>query len=142
MNREILARELHRDEGEVLHAYQDSRGFWTLGIGRLIDKSMGGGITHDEALFLLENDIAKVEADLDRELPWWRALDEVRQRVLANMAFNLGIRKLLGFKNTLAAVQRGDYEAAAKGMLKSLWAKQVGQRAERLAAMMRTGRAA
>ena len=67
-----LIRELERDEGRVLHAYQDSRGFWTIGIGRLIDKRKGGGISNEEADLLKRNDIARFKRDLDRVAPWWR----------------------------------------------------------------------
>lgn len=134
-----ISEELIRDEGEVLHAYQDTEGFWTLGVGRLIDKRRGGGITHEEALYLLQNDILRKMEDLDRELPWWRKLSPVRQRVMLNMCFNLGIWGLLKFKKTLAAVESGRYEEASRGMLASKWAKQVGERAERLALMMRRG---
>ena len=98
---------------------------------------------------MLKNDIAEHCALLDRHLPWWKNMDEVRQRALANMAFNLGVGpsdeqptgKLLTFKNTLAAMARGDYEAAANGMSSSAWAKQVGIRATRLVEMMRSGQA-
>lgn len=134
-----ISEELIRDEGEVLHAYQDTEGFLTIGVGRLIDKRRGGGITREEALYLLQNDILRKMEDLDRELPWWKKLSQVRQRVLLNMCFNLGIGGLLKFKNTLAAVESGRYEEAAKGMMASKWAKQVGARAERLAKMMREG---
>ena len=142
---EQLFSDLRRDEGEVLHAYQDSLGYWTIGVGRLIDKRLGGGITRAEATFLLGNDVSKVIQDLDRELPWWRTLSENRQRALLNMCFNLGIgdadtgKGLLGFRNTLAAVKRGDWSAAAAGMLQSRWAMQVGARATRLAAIMKGG---
>jgi lysozyme len=87
---------------------------------------------------LLENDVMHPVTWLDHHLPWCRRLDAVRQRVIINMAFNLG-GKLLTFANTLAMVQRGDYAAAADGMLASKWATQVGARAYRLATMMRTG---
>lgn len=135
----VLLDELVRDEGLVLHAYNDSLGYITIGVGRLIDQRMGGGITREEAYYLLKNDVAKVQKQLDQKLPWWRKLDDVRQRVLINMAFNLGINGLLGFKLTLRAVEEGQYELAAKYMLHSRWAIQVGDRATRLAAMMRTG---
>lgn len=139
MNRDILANELERDEGFRSHAYQDSLGFWTIGYGRMVDKRRGGGITRFEARVLLDNDIDECEKDLDHSLAWWREMTENRQRVLVNMCFNLGIGKLLQFTNTLAAMERGDYEAAAKGMLNSRWATQVKGRAERLAELMREG---
>lgn len=136
MDREKLAAELIRDEGLRLEPYVDTVGKLTIGVGRnLADR----GISKAEAEFLLETDIGLVEDVLDTWLSWWRTLSEVRQRVLANMCFNMGIAKLRGFKNTLAAMKTGDYEAAAAGMRRSLWARQVGARAERLAKMMKTG---
>jgi lysozyme len=136
---ELLTAELRRDEGEVLHAYEDSEGYLTIGVGRLIDRRRGGGISAEESAYLLRNDIAVKMADLDRALPWWRKLSSARRRVLVNMCFNLGLAGLLGFRNTLAAIEHGRYEEAARGMLASKWAKQVGARATRLAEMMRAG---
>jgi len=130
-----LQAELTRDEAEKLKPYVDTVGKTSIGIGRNLTDV---GISHDEALYLYGNDVNRAEALLDRNLPWWRQLDDVRQRVLVNMAFNLG-GKLLQFKNTMAAVQRHDWQAARDGMLDSLWAKQVGQRAQRLAYMMLNG---
>lgn len=141
MSDDLLIAELRRDEGVVPHAYQDHLGYWTIGVGRLIDKRKGGRLTDEEVDYLLANDIARFAAELDEKLPWWRALDAVRQRVIQNMAFNLGVDGLLAFKNTLAAVKAGEWERAADGMLASKWARQVGNRALRLAKMMRTGEA-
>lgn len=150
-DRAILRAELVRDEGEKLRAYKDSVGKWTIGIGRNLDdvgtapldRSVqdvkANGITADEAALLLDHDLERVDADLDRRLPWWRKLDPVRQRVLVNMCFNMGIGSLCGFKNTLRMVEVGNYTGAAIGMLASLWARQVGARATRLANMMKTG---
>ena len=134
-----LNAQLIRHEGLRLTTYQDSLGYWTIGVGRLIDARKGGGITEDEADYLLSHDVVKVMGGLDGALPWWTGLSEVRQRALADMCFNLGLAGLLKFKNTLAAVRRGDYPAAAEGMLASKWAGQVGIRAKRLAKMMETG---
>lgn len=141
MSDPILLAELRRDEGVVAHAYQDHLGFWTIGVGRLIDKRKGGRLTDEEIDYLLANDVARFETELDDRLPWWRDLDPVRQRVILNMAFNLGVAGLLGFKNTLAAIKAKRWSAASQGMLASKWAKQVGLRADRLAKMMRTGAA-
>ncbi|MGN6063849.1 glycoside hydrolase family protein [Brevundimonas diminuta] len=140
----LLIKELERDEGRVLHAYQDSLGFWTIGIGRLIDKRKGGGITNEEADYLKLNDIAKVKAGLDRRLSWWRTLDAVRQRVVMNLAFNLGADGLADkWPNTVALIRMGDYASAAKAMRNNrVWVGQVKNRAERLAKMMETGAAA
>jgi lysozyme len=134
-----IIEQLILHEGSVDHAYSDSLGFLTIGVGRLIDKRKGGRLRPDEIRYLLHNDIKDVRASLDKRLPWWRGLSPVRQKVLEDMCFNLGIDGLCGFKNTLAAIQGGDYERAAVGMLASKWASQVGGRAIRLAQMMRTG---
>lgn len=130
-----LKAELTRDEGRKPRIYTDTVGKVSGGIGRnLTDK----GFRDNEIDLMYQNDIAETEAWLDRNLPWWRQLDPVRQRVVMNMAFNMQ-GKLLTFVNTLAAIQRGDYAAAADGMLASKWATQVGARATRLADMMRSG---
>jgi lysozyme len=131
-----LVAELKRDEGVRLKPYVDTVGKTTIGVGRNLTDV---GISDDECTMMLQNDIGRTTAALDRSLPWWRALDPVRQRVIVNMAFNMGMVGLLTFKNTLAAMQSGSYAAAAAGMLSSKWAVQVGARAERLADMMRTG---
>lgn len=136
MDYQRLMAELERDEGRVLKPYEDSVGKWTIGVGRNLTDV---GISERECDMLLVNDIERVCEDLDRDLPWWRNLDEERQRVLANLCFNVGIVKLLGFKNTLAYVQARQWESAAQAMLGSKWAGQVGPRAVRLAERMRKG---
>ncbi|KVU65331.1 lysozyme [Burkholderia ubonensis] len=131
----ILKAELTRDEDRRNRIYTDTVGKVSGGIGRnLTDK----GFRDNEIDLMYQNDIAETEAWLDRSLPWWRSLDPVRQRVMMNMAFNMQA-KLLGFRNFLAAAQRRDWNTAATEMLDSLWARQVGARATRLAAMMRSG---
>ena len=138
MNQNLI-KQLRDEEGEVLSAYQDHLGFWTIGVGHLIDKRKGGAISPYISRLLLESDIADKASDLDKSLPWWRDLDEVRQAVLLGMAFQMGINGLLGFKNTLAMVKSGNYAGAANGMLNSLWAKQTPARAKRMSEQMRTG---
>lgn len=88
---------------------------------------------------LLANDVALVDDDIRRNFPWAQSLSPVRYRVLQQMCFNLGISRLKGFVRTLSAMRRGDYAAAAQGMRESLWARQVGARAARLAQMMERG---
>lgn len=132
---EGLRRQLLAHEGLRLRAYRDTVGKLTIGIGRNLDDT---GISKAEALHLLENDIGECLTDLVT-WPWFETLDAVRQRVLIDMRFNLGDAGLRGFKTTLQAVAEGRYGDAADGMLASKWARQVGQRARTLAAMMRTG---
>lgn len=134
-----IIRSLRAEEGEVLSEYKDHLGYSTIGIGRLIDKRKGGGITSEEAAYLLSNDIEKVTSQLDKRLSWWAKLDDARKGVLINMAFQMGVDGLLGFKNTLAMIKNGNYSGAATGMLNSLWAKQTPERAKRMSEQMRTG---
>ncbi|AOJ31428.1 glycoside hydrolase family protein [Burkholderia metallica] len=134
-DRSVLMAELTRDEGRRLKPYVDTVGKTTIGVGRNLTDV---GISDAECDAMLSNDIDRTVSWLDRNLPWWRQLDPVRQRVVINMAFNMQ-GGLLTFTNTLAAMKRGDYEAAADGMIASKWAGQVGARATRLAAMMRSG---
>lgn len=138
MTTKYLAADITGDEGRVLKAYLDTVGIWTNGVGHA-HVAPGCVWTDKQCDDALAADIAKAETDLDRSLPWWRTLNHARQDVLVNMAFNLGITRLLGFKNTLAAMKAGRFDAAAKGMMASLWARQVGRRAVRLAAQMKTG---
>lgn len=143
-NDALLIKELERDEGRVKHAYQDSLGYWTIGIGRLIDKRRGGGLSDAEIDYLKANDISRIKGELDQRLPWWRRLDPVRQRVIQNLAFNLGTPGLIEkWPNTVALIQRGDYAGAARAMRgNGVWLRQVKDRGRRLATMMETGRAA
>lgn len=155
-DREQLIRELIRDEGERLTVYRCTAGKRTIGVGRNLDDvgishaeatqlgittstAIASGISRTQSRSLLNNDIARCERDLDAHLSWWRQLDPVRQRVLLNMCFNLGISSLLGFRNTLAAIRAGRYAAAVLGMQASAWHGQVGARARRLEAMMANG---
>jgi lysozyme len=136
VNLSLLIDELERDEGLRLKVYVDSVGIPTIGIGRnLRDR----GLSREEAYHLLHNDLEEVSAQLDQRLPWWGRLDDVRQRVLANMCFNLGISGLMQFERTLALTMTGKYEEAADEMLRSKWAAQVGERAVRLSQMLRHG---
>jgi len=125
-----------RDEGLRLKPYRCTAGKLTIGIGRNLDDR---GIDELEAHSMFWHDFDRCRAECEQAFDFWPELDEVRQLVLINMCFNLGLAGLKKFKNTLAAVKRGDYIAASALMLQSLWAAQVGARAARLAQMMETG---
>jgi len=141
INHQALVDQVRAHEGCVLTAYQDSLGFWSIGIGRLIDARKGGGITLEEAEYLLGHDLAAAHHDLEVTLPWWAELDEVRQRALIELRFNLGMAGLLLFRWTLAHLQAREYTQAAESLLVSKWAQQVGpRRSARLAEMLREGR--
>lgn len=139
MNIEALKSDLIRDEGLRPYVYQDSRGIWTCGVGFNVDRERGGGIPMEVIDFWLDTLLTRLCKQLDLSLAWWDRLDDVRQRVLANMAYNLGMGGLLEFRKMLMAVAAENYSLAADEMANSLWAKQVPQRAGRLIAAMRTG---
>lgn len=131
-----LKSMLIRHEGLKLKPYKDTQGILTVGVGRNIEQV---GISFDEAMMLLENDISTVTAYADKTFPWFPALNQARQAVLLDMIFNMGIGKVVGFKRFLAAMQASDWPAAKVEMLNSDWAVEVGERADELADMITTG---
>ena len=137
MNESNITRLLRGDEDEVLTEYKDHLGFSTIGIGRLIDKRKGGGISREESAYLLANDIMRFSKELDGRLPWWKSLSDARRGVILAMAFQMGVDGLLKFVNTLAAIKAGQYDKSADGMLQSMWAKQTPERAKRMSEQMR-----
>jgi lysozyme len=131
-----IYEQLRRDEGLRLRPYLDSVGKTTIGYGRNLS---GKGISKEEAEIFLVNDVKEVSDLSHSRLPWFQALDPVRQGVLLNMVFNMEFKVLDGFPRMLQAVAQGQWETAADEMRDSLWAKQVGDRAVRLEQQMRTG---
>ena len=144
MNLTLLEAELRRDEGVRYTRYIDSLGNPSCGVGHNLNASpLPAGwkfpLTDPQVNQLLDQDIADALHQLDVHLPWWRQLDEVRQRVIANMCFNMGIDKLLGFALMLAALKLHNFMTAAAEMKDSRWFGQVGDRAVRLCSAMKTG---
>ena len=144
---DALTKQLKRDEDTRLRVYDDFdgtpivtghtvKGIPTIGTGRNL---MDVGIMDEESNLLLSNDIAHVQLQLMNNLPWSQNLDEGRLGVLMNMDFNMGLGRLLQFKQTLELIKLGNYSEASVEMLKSVWATQVGARAHRLAKQMETG---
>ncbi len=136
MDRELLRRQLVRHEGIRLKPYVDGTGHQTIGVGRNLTER---GITLAEAHMMLEHDIDAHWSDLVGFYPGVTDLDDVRQRVLLDLCFNMGLSGLKQFRRMWAAIRKADWPAAAVQLLDSTYAKQVGARATRLAEMMRTG---
>ena len=160
-----LEQDLINDEGLRLKVYKDTVGKSTIGVGRdindkpfrpeeviklgtsnernvstvedLTNEIIANGITKDEAIYLLDNDIALVTKGLIHNLPWVDTQPDDVKRVLINMAFNMGVGGLLKFHNTLNFIKNNDYVDAANGMLASIWAKEVGARAIRLSDILK-----
>jgi len=122
-------------EGKRHHVYECSSGKLTIGVGRNLEDL---GLTDGEIDFLLRNDLMRVQSELATNVPCFLKLSETRQDVLMDMCFNLGLGQFIKFQKMLTALEMGEYEEAAKEMLDSRWARQVGERATRLAKMMAT----
>lgn len=130
-----LLQQISRDEGRKYRLYLDSRGIPTAGVGRnLRDVAFGD----DEIDLMLANDIKRAKTALS-SFSWFAGLDEVRQGALINMCFNLGFLGLLHFPHMISALAKGDWQTASNEALASDWAKQVGDRATRLAKQLLTG---
>lgn len=133
--RDALRRQLLEHEGMRLTPYVDTVGKITIGVGRnLTDR----GISEDEARIFLDADINHAILDLT-VFPWFPDLDPVRQRAMVDLCFNIGLPRLKGFIKMLAAIQRQEWDRAARELVDSKYAQQVGPRAQTLAAMLRTG---
>ncbi|RJE76979.1 hypothetical protein CWB96_06370 [Pseudoalteromonas citrea] len=131
-----LKAQLICHEGLLCKPYTCTAGKLTIGVGRNLEDR---GITEQEAEYLLDNDIHSVLSEVANEIPIFNNVSEVRQLVLLNMAFNLGVGGLKKFKKMLAALCVEEFNLAAQEMLNSKWAKQVGHRANELADMMAQG---
>ena len=152
-----LIKQLVQSEGLRLQVYQDTLGIDTIGVGRnLEDRGITKeeldtmdfpnieavyehGITEADAAYLLENDVQIVEEELLKAHPSVADLDAVRQLVLVDMAFNMGVPRLNGFKKMWAAIEAGDFPTASREMLDSRWAVQVIGRSHKLAHAMHHG---
>lgn len=144
--------QLKRHEGEKLRAYLCTAGHWTIGVGYNLDINAANltdfeinefkkiGITPLISDHLLNLMVERVDMDLAKKLKWFDGLDEPRQTVLVNMAYNMGVDGLLKFKDTLHLIEHGDYIGASREMMVSKWAKQVHGRSTELAEQMKTGK--
>ena len=123
-------------EGLRLKPYYDTVGKLTIGYGHNLDDN---GISEEAAEFILEQDMIIARREASYAVETYAELNEARRAVLIEMAFNLGLPRLVLFKRMIAALLEHDYEQAALEMLDSKWASQVGNRANVLAERMRTG---
>lgn len=135
--KEIAKQMLRLHEGLRLKPYEDTTGHLTIGYGRNLDSN---GISEEEAEYLFNNDVNRVDAELTQTFEWYNSLSVVRKAVIIDMTFNLGIRGLSRFKKTISYIESKEYEKASIEMLDSLWAKQVGRRAIKLSQMMKDNR--
>jgi lysozyme len=130
-----LISMLKRHEGRRLKPYLCTADKLTIGYGRNLDDN---GISEDEALYLLQNDIDACYSELN-VFNWFQELDQVRQQALVDMRFNLGLPRFLSFKKMIARLIAKEYSQAAEEIINSLYAKQVGDRANEIAYMIERG---
>jgi lysozyme len=131
---EILKTQLVIDEGKRNKMYLDTKQIPTIGVGHNLRDVP---ISDRAVQVILEDDIALAEAETRKLIPVFNRLSEERKAVVVNMMFNMGYPVFSKFKRTLALINAHRYSEAADEMLQSDWAKQVGQRAIRLANAMR-----
>jgi lysozyme len=131
--RDIAKVQIKVDEGRRLKPYRCTAGKLSIGYGRNLDDE---GISQEEADFLLTNDIEKAEATARALFPSFDKLSDARKAVLLNMSYNMGQTVLATFKKFRKAVLEEQWDEAARQMLLSTWAAQVGARATRLAKQM------
>lgn len=133
MNTKRIRERLKAHEGCVLHAYEDTEGYLTIGYGRLIDERRGGGISQSEADQLLTHDIIDVTAQLSARKPVFRSLPEPVQEALVEMAFQMGVTGVMKFHDMWASLEAEDYAGAHDAALDSDWADETPQRAREVA---------
>ena len=131
-----LKKSLTVHEGKRNFPYKDTVGKLTIGIGRNLDDR---GLSDAEINFLLKNDMNMCIIQVRNNFSFFDKMDDVRQNVLIEMVFNMGIGTVRKFVRTLQAMSDGDYKRASRGMRRSKWARQVGNRAKVLAEMMEKG---
>ena len=145
VNKDALIKQLRIHEGVRRNPYRDTKGILTVGVGHNMEANPLPSdwkfpLTDVQINLLLSKDIDEIaKAPLDKNIPWYKSLNDARQNVLLNMCFNMGWTTLSKFKNTLSLVQRGMFPEASKAMLQSKWAKDVGNRAVELAKIMEEG---
>lgn len=132
---DAIVSDLKHDEGLDLFPYKDGFGNWTIGYGRNLSAN---GISVEEAIYLFQHDIQTAADDVVALVPDIEEHPESVMRALINMAFNMGRSRLSEFKLMLAALKARDYATAAAEALNSKWARQVGNRAQRVANLIRS----
>lgn len=144
---EIVKEDLIRHEGYVAEIYLCSEGYPTFGIGHMVTEEdmentwpVGTPVTDERILEVFKKDCEIAYTDACALVLNFAGQAPDAQRVLVNMAFNLGRNRLSKFKNMLKAVNEGNYLVAANEMINSKWYSQVGRRSKELVDIMKDAR--
>jgi lysozyme len=137
VNVEKITKLLTLHEGWRNKMYKDSKGIWTIGIGHNLRDNP---ISDRAVRVIFEDDLNDHAAEAFKTYPWAAEMDEVRQGAFIDLYFNMGGSVIAQFKNTLAAMKVGNWEATALGLEQSAWYGQVGNRGPRIVKMFRDGK--
>ncbi len=125
-DRDLIKKRLIDFEGMVLKSYTCPTGYTSVGVGRNLETN---GITEEEAMYLLNNDISSVIKKLDKHWIAWRKLPITAQYVCIDLVFNMGVNSFMSFRRTRCYMELGEWEKAGDELLNSKYAEQVGRRA-------------
>nr|DAR94658.1 MAG TPA: Tail associated lysozyme [Caudoviricetes sp.] len=135
-----LLENIKAHEGFRDHIYKDSLGKATIGYGFLVsalspdELKLNGGkaepMSREVAEKILNLKVARLRKRVPECLPWLASKPQSVQDTILEMAYQLGIAKLLGFKYTLQCIEAGNYAQAAKNLRESLLYKQTPRRVE------------
>lgn len=131
-----LEKQVIQDEGFKTIPYQDTKGYWTCGVGWNMDANP---MRESEVIFRLRNDLLEAKG-YAQKFDWFKNLNEIRQLVIVELIFALGLTKFNGFVEMKKALQNNDMKKASQEILNSKWATEVKGRAERLARQMESGK--
>lgn len=125
------------DEGYRHFPYLDTKGNLTIGIGHNLDAE---GLSNPIIDRIFVEDLARTIKGCYRAFPDIATYSLPRQLALVNMAFQMGLQGLLGFRKTIALIREGRWEDAAIEAAESKWAKvDSPKRAARVIKMLRDG---
>lgn len=150
-----LVERLKKHEGVRDKVYNDSAGIPTIGVGFNLNRpdapekikklgldynSVKSGkktLTPQQIDSLLKQDIKSSWNSAKDIVENFVSLPSNAKSVIVEMIFNLGRSGFLKFKNFKNMIEQNDFIKASQEMLRSNWAKQVGERAKNLSNLLR-----
>ena len=131
-----LRETIQAVEGLRLTPYEDTTGHISIGYGYNLSSR---GISETIADWLLNDALVEAEHGIQQGWPSFTALDDVRQRALVEMGYNMGVHGVLQFRRMLHALAIQDWKTAAAEVLNSQAANLLPSRYHRLSIMIESG---